>query len=64
MKIKLPVTWQVCGWIEVEADSLEEAIDNFNPNEHELPKNDEASYVDGSFELTDSDPDNIKAMTP
>ena len=26
MKILLPVTWEVCGMVEVEADSINEAI--------------------------------------
>ena len=27
-KFKIPVTWEVYGTIEIEADSLEEAIQN------------------------------------
>lgn len=55
MKIKLPVTWEVCGIIEVEANSIEEAIDYFDENcDHiKLPKDFE--YVDGSFNLSDSE---------
>ena len=30
MKIKLPVTWEVCGLVEVEANSIEEAVEYFN----------------------------------
>ena len=60
MKIKLPVTWEVCGLVEVEANSIEEAIEYFNQNSSdiELPENPE--YVDGSFVLSDDDPDYIK----
>jgi hypothetical protein len=57
MKIKLPVTWQLCGIIEVDADSIEDAIKNFDPMVEELP--DEQHYVDGSFELSDDDPANV-----
>lgn len=60
MKIKLPVTWEVCGLVEVEANSIEEAVEYFNQNSSdiELPENPE--YVDGSFVLSDDDPDYIK----
>lgn len=62
MKIKLPVTWEVCGLVEVEANSIEEAIEYFNQNasDIELPENPE--YVDGSFVLIDDDPDYIKCF--
>ena len=60
MKIKLPVTWEVCGIVEIEANSIEEAIDYFNENcdNIELPKDGE--YVDGSFCLSDNTPEFIK----
>lgn len=60
MKIKLPVTWEVCGLVEIEANSIEEAVEYFNQNSSdiELPENPE--YVDGSFVLSDDDPDYIK----
>lgn len=62
MKIKLPVTWEVCGLVEVEANSIEEAVEYFNQNSSdiELPENPE--YVDGSFALNDDDPDYIKCF--
>lgn len=60
MKIKLPVTWQVCGTIEVEADSIDDAIENFDPHNEELP--DDPSYVDGSFELSFNDVEAIKLI--
>jgi hypothetical protein len=55
MKIKLPVTWEVFGIIEVEANSIEDAIKNFDPDLHHLPKD----YVDSSFQLSDTDPANV-----
>ena len=62
MKIKLPVTWEVCGLVEVEANSIEEAVEYFNQNSSdiELPENPE--YVEGSFVLSDDDPDCIKCF--
>ena len=54
---KLPVTWEMCGIVEVEAESLEDAIANFDPHTDELPA--EPQYVDGSFQLSDTDPLNV-----
>jgi hypothetical protein len=62
MKIILPVTWMMCGEIEVEADSIEDAIENFVPHDHELPENPE--YVGDSFELSFDDVDAIKQLHP
>ena len=55
---RLPVTWDVCGFVNVEAESLEEAVQDFNENvdKYELP---EPEYVDGSFRLTE---DNIEIL--
>lgn len=50
MKFKLPVTWEVFGMVEVEADSLQQAFDDFDPDAHSLPL--ENDYVDGSFRLS------------
>ena len=60
MKIKLPVTWEAFGIVEIEANSIEDAVNYFNENSDyiNMPKNSE--YVDGSFRLSESDPDFIK----
>ena len=47
---KIPVTWEVCGFVEVEAESMEKAIQKFDQeiaDTCDLPQ--EAEYVDGSF---------------
>ena len=53
-KFKLPVTWEMCGVVEVEAESLEAAVDYFNENsDHiKLPTGEDVVYVDGSFNLS------------
>ncbi|OAM91773.1 hypothetical protein OH491_24885 [Termitidicoccus mucosus] len=61
MKIKMPVTWEMCGVVEVDADTLAAAIGNFDPRQHHLPLDSE--YVDGSFRLTSESPDEVLAMT-
>ena len=55
MKIQVPVIWLMSGYVEVEANSIEAAINNFNPDDHGLPKN--GIYVDSSFELATTDED-------
>lgn len=51
-KYKLPVTWEVTGVIEVEAESLEEAIEYFDNNMEHIPLPRDLEYVDGSFNLS------------
>lgn len=47
MKWKVPVTWEMYGTIEVEADSPEEVIEKAQDYEGELPT--ENYYVDDSW---------------
>ena len=63
MKQRIAVTWEMCGYIEVEADSIEEAMDMVrkNPDGHSLPS-DGGDYVDGSFCLTTDDVDTMEAI--
>jgi len=51
-KFKLPVTWEVSGFLEVEAESLKEAIVYFENNSDNLPLPDDFDYVDGSYDLS------------
>jgi hypothetical protein len=50
MIYKIPVRWESWGVIEVEAPTLEEAIEIFDSNvdTYNLPS--ESEYIDGSFE--------------
>lgn len=52
-KYKLAVTWEASGFIEVEANSFEDAMRKVkeNPDEYSLPYI--SDYVDGSLRLTD-----------
>ena len=60
MKIKLPVTWEAFGIVEIEANSIEEAVNYFNETSDYLNMIENSEYVDGSFRLSESDPDFIK----
>lgn len=61
-KQKIAVSWEMCGFIEVEENTLEEAMENFkqNPDKYELPRDGE--YVDGSFSLSTDDVDAMEMM--
>ena len=48
---QVPVTWEVNGHVSVVATTLQEAIERFNPAEHDLPDHDAWEYVEGSFRL-------------
>lgn len=62
-KQRIAVTWEMCGYIEVEAESVEEAMNKVkeNPDDFPLPY-DGGDYVDGSFVLTTEDVEEMKTM--
>ena len=47
---KIPVVWQMHGYVEVEADSLSEAIREAQA----APLPEDGSYIEGSFEVDES----------
>ena len=49
MKYQIPCTWSVCGVLEIEAESLDEAI--IEAEISPLPV--ESDYIDGSFEVNE-----------
>jgi hypothetical protein len=49
MKVKLPVVWTVKGVVEVEAESIEDAVKNFDGAAVAIP--DKSEFVDDSLEL-------------
>lgn len=59
---RVAVTWEMCGYIDVEAESLKEAMDMVkeNPDDFSLPV--ESDYVDGSFTLSTDDIGEMEAM--
>lgn len=56
--MKLAVTWEMAGYVDVKANTLEEAMEKFNEESDyiELPNGD---YVDGSFRLSTEDVDEM-----
>ena len=57
---KIPVTWSVCSTVEVEADTLEEAMKIAEDKEGEIPCPVFPDYVDGSWELSHTDAEFIR----
>ena len=49
-KFKIPVTWEVCSTIIIEANSLEEAIEIFDQTEDEIGLPIDPDYIDASFQ--------------
>ena len=58
----LPVTWEECGVVEIEANTIEEAIAYFNENTDDIESPADTNYVDGSFCLSSSDVEKLKCM--
>lgn len=55
-KYSIPVLWQEYGYVQVEADTAEEAADYVKLSETPLPS--EHYYVDDSFEVDEEFYDN------
>lgn len=64
MKIKLPVTYSIFGFVNIEAETIEDAIQYFkeNSDDIELPLDVDTEYVEGSFELSSEDKEYIEFL--
>ena len=59
---KIPVTWEACGFVEIEAKTLEEAIEIARDDEEVIPLPEESDYVDGSWRVTEEDVEVIRTV--
>ena len=59
---KIPVTWEVCGYVYVDADTLEEAMETARDDEGVIPLPDDNDYVDGSWRLSETDENFVREM--
>ena len=57
---KIPVTWEVCSMITVEADTLEEAMEIARDDAGEIPCPTDHDYVDGSWRLSENDDEFVR----
>lgn len=58
---KLPVTWEMCGFVEVKAKTLIKAIKTFNETKDYVALPKEKEYVNASFSLSTDDVELIKS---
>lgn len=59
--MRLAVTWEMYGYVDVKADTLEEAMENFS-KESDYIKLPNGDYVDGSFRLSTDDVEEMKTI--
>ena len=52
-KFSIPVTWEVWDKVEVEAETIEEAIQYVKDNLDTIPLGTEPEYIDGSYKIED-----------
>lgn len=52
-KFSIPVTWEVWDKIEVEAETIEAAIQYVKDNLDTIPLGSEPEYIDGSYKIED-----------
>ena len=50
-KFKIPIEWECYGEVEIEAKSLDEAIDEVNLNSDEIALPEDFDVVEGSIEV-------------
>lgn len=62
-KQRVAVTWVMCGYIDVDAESLEEAMNmvKSEPDNFSLPV--DSDYVDGSFCLSTDSIEEMELIT-
>ena len=53
---------EVCGYVYVEADTLEAAMETARDDEGVIPLPTESDYVDGSWRLSESNEDFVREM--
>lgn len=51
----IPVTWQVCDFVRVQADTLKEAYEWMKEHSDEVPLGTDPCYVDSSYEVGEYD---------
>lgn len=56
---RIPVSWEMMGMVNVEANTLEEAMDIARDESSDIPLP-EGDYVDGSWVLSEDDEDYIR----
>ena len=58
----IPVTWEVYGYVVIEANTLEEAIEKARDDVGVIPLPEENNYVDGSWRVTEEDAEVVREL--
>lgn len=61
--MKVPVTWEMCGYVDIKADTMEEAMEIFDNEQDYIKLPDNGEYIDGSFRLSSNDVEEMEAMS-
>lgn len=59
---KIPVSWTMMSVIDIEANTLAEAIEIARDDDEEIPIPDDGTYVSDSWEVDDFDLDFIREI--
>lgn len=59
---RIPVTWEVCSTIWIEANTIEEAMEIARDEAGEIPLPDDGNYVDGSWSLSYDDMESVRSL--
>lgn len=57
---KIPVSWEMCGMVKINAPTLDEAMDIARDRDEVIPIPEDSTYVDGSWDLSCDDLDVIR----
>lgn len=58
---KIPVTWEVCATLTIEANTLEKAMEIARDDDCEISCPTDNYYVDGSWRLSEEDADFVRS---
>ena len=61
--MKVAVTWELCGYVDINADTMEEAMKNFREKSDDIEIPAHGEYVDGSFHLSSDDVEEMEIMS-
>ena len=57
---KVPVTWEMYGCVQIEAETLEAAMAIAEDPDGQIPLLDDGAYVDGSWALSCTEPEDVR----
>lgn len=60
--MKVAVTWEMCGYVDIEANTMEEAMEKFK-KESDYIKLPDGEYVDGSFRLISENVEEMEVVS-